>query len=114
MSEPVLHILRQAVPGKNEHLTVLEMKKRMPPCPICGRKAYLDHGIVDGFDFGWDAGCPAFCLNDGVHGISESYHPDAPHVNSYSAEKAFTAWVEYCDRMKGDGKIADGQNEVSG
>lgn len=95
-----IHILRTAVQPEGENLTLTDMRKKMPPCPICGKKAYLDHSIVDGFDFGYDAGCSAFCLDDGVHGISEPYHPDRPHINSWSAEKAFNGWVEYCERMK--------------
>lgn len=39
-------------------------------CPLCGRKAYLSHDIVDGYDMGYSIGCPGYCLNDGVHGIS--------------------------------------------
>ena len=45
-----IHILRTAVEDDGEKLTLKEMRKRMPPCPICGKKAYLDHAIVDGFD----------------------------------------------------------------
>ena len=44
----------------------------MLPCPICGRKAFVSHDVVDGFEFGWDAGCPVFKLNDGIHGIDEN------------------------------------------
>ena len=80
-------------------MTLTEMRKTMPRCPICGKKAYLSHDIVDGFDFGFYAGCPSFCLNDGVHGISESYHPDAPKISSYSAQKAYDGWLAYCQRM---------------
>lgn len=40
-------------------------------CPICGRKAWVTHELVDGFDFGWDAGCPVFKLDDGIHGITD-------------------------------------------
>lgn len=98
-----IHILQTAVQPEGEKLTLMEMRKRMPPCPICGKKAYLDHSIVDGFDFGYDAGCPSFCLDDGVHGISEPHHPDAPHISEYSAERAFYAWIAYCERMKKEG-----------
>jgi hypothetical protein len=48
-----IHILRTAVEDEGEKLSLAEMRKRMPPCPICGKKAYLDHTIADGFDFGY-------------------------------------------------------------
>ena len=95
-----IHILRTAVQPDGEKLTLTEMREKMPRCPICGKKAYLDHSIVNGFDFGYDAGCPSFCLNDGVHGISESHHQDAPHIHHWSADGAFTRWNAYCERMK--------------
>ena len=95
-----IHILRAAVADEGKKLSLAEMRKRMPPCPICGKKAYLEHIIADGFDFGYDAGCPTFCLDDGVHGISEPYDPEAPHINSWSAELAFNGWLEYCEKKK--------------
>ena len=107
MSEPVLHILREARPDKEENMTIAEMRKKMPSCPICGRKAYLKHFIVDGFDFGYGAGCPRYCLDDGIHGISECGDPRAPKVDGYSAKHAYDLWMEYCERMKSNG----GQDE---
>ena len=96
-----VHILRIAKEPEGEKMMLAEMKKTMPPCPICGKKAYLMHNIIDGFDYGYDAGCPSFCLDDGVHGISESYHPDAPHIQDYTAKLAYDGWLAYCGRMKG-------------
>lgn len=103
MSDPVIHVLRQAMQSEEEAMTMTEMRKKMPPCPICGRKAYLDHFIVDGFDFGYGAGCPKYCLDDGIHGISDSNDPRAPKVDGYSKEQAYKKWIEYCERMKADG-----------
>lgn len=80
-------------------MTLSEMRQTMPPCPICGRKAYLMHTVVDGFEFGYDAGCSRFCLNDGIHGISESYHPDASHIQDYTAQRVYDGWLAYCKRM---------------
>ena len=95
---PELHILRQAVKDETEETSLTALRKKMPPCPICGKKAFLFHDIVDGFDFGYSGGCPSFCLNDGVHGISESYDPEAPKVDGYSAKEAFDKWIAYCAR----------------
>ena len=39
----------------------------LKPCPICGSKAFVMHDVVDGFEFGWSAGCPRFKLDDGIH-----------------------------------------------
>ena len=103
MSEPVLHILREARQNEEENMTIDEMRKTMPPCPICGRKAYLMHFIVDGFDFGYGAGCPKYCLDDGIHGISDCDDPRAPKVDGYSAEQVYDLWLEYCERMNKNG-----------
>ena len=84
--------------SEEEKLTLAEMRKQMPPCPICGKKAYLAHDVVDGFDFGYSAGCPVFCLDDGIHGISESFDPDAPRVDGYSAESVCRQWKAYCEK----------------
>ena len=53
---------------KKEKKSIKELEKQMPPCPICGKKAYLEHDVVDGYDFG------------------------------YSAEQAFNNWVNYCQQ----------------
>ena len=83
---------------KKEKKSIKELEKQMPPCPICGKKAYLEHDVVDGYDFGYSAGCPSFKLNDGVHGITESFDPKAPRSYGYSAEQAFNNWVNYCQQ----------------
>lgn len=101
--EAIIHILREARQSEEENMTMTEMRKKLPPCPICGRKAYLEHFIVDGFDFGFGAGCPVYKLEDGIHGISESYDPRAPKVDGYSKEQAYEKWLAYCERMKNDG-----------
>jgi len=107
VGEMKINLLQKA---KKEH-AIAEMRKLLPPCPICGKKAYLHHDIVDGFDFGWDAGCPSFCLNDGVHGITKSHDPEAPHINSWSPVLAFEGWLEYCKRkeQKDDTDSADSE-----
>jgi hypothetical protein len=93
----IIHLLRNAVESDAEKLTLKEAMNRMPPCPICGKKAYLMHDIVDGFDFGYSGGCPVFRLDDGIHGITESYDPKAPRVDGYSAKEVLNNWLEYCE-----------------
>lgn len=69
----------------------------MLPCPICGRKAYVMHDIVDGFEFGWSAGCPVFKLNDGIHGITEEniWSSKIPNVHyMVSRQEAIETWNE--------------------
>jgi hypothetical protein len=74
----------------------LNYDKRLAPCPICGSRASVGRSIVDGFDFGWDAGCPFFSLYDGRHGITE--HMDFmfwPTVHGCNTkEDAILAWNE--------------------
>lgn len=95
-----VHILRKHKPSDSENLTLGEMRKTMTPCPICGKKAFLSHYIVDGFDFGFMAGCPAYCLDDGVHGITDMNDPRAPRVTGYSAEQVYRKWNAYCKKME--------------
>lgn len=61
-------IVCKTVEDDNNSKKIVELRKKLPPCPICGRKAYLSHDIADGADFGYSAGCPAFHLKDGIHG----------------------------------------------
>lgn len=69
---------------------------RLLPCPVCGRKAFVSHDIVDGFEFGWSAGCPTFKINDGVHGVTEDTPiEERPIVFSMlSREIAIKKWNE--------------------
>ena len=48
-------------------------EEKLKPCPICGSKSFVQHDIVDGFDFGWSVGCPRACIADGIHGFNDSY-----------------------------------------
>ena len=99
MCQPVCHVLQKAKLREEERMTMGEMRKTMPPCPICGAEAFLDHDVIDGFDFGYMAGCPTYHLDDGIHGFSEPYNPDAPRVEGYSAKDVYDKWVSYCERM---------------
>ena len=94
--EPVVIALRK----QKEDEAPKTLLAKMPPCPICGKKAYMMHGIVDGFDFGFDGGCPSFCLNDGKHGIAELSDPKSPNVKGFSYRSVYAKWLNYCKRMK--------------
>ena len=94
MSEHVVHILTSV---KKEQ-TPKELKEKMPPCPICGKKAYLLHDVVDGYDFGYLGGCASFRLYDGVHGITDIDDPEAPRFRGYSFKEVYDKWIEYCRR----------------
>lgn len=60
----------------------------LEPCPVCGAKATVIHMVdtYDRADFGWDAGCPRYKLNDGIH--------DKPMIVSGlgSKDAAINAW----------------------
>ena len=96
-------ILCQAASDDNRSKTMEELRKKLPPCPICGRKAYLSHDVVDGADYGYSAGCPAFRLNDRLHGLTEQsdkkMFPDVMYCDT--ARQAFNKWVKYCEKYKG-------------
>ena len=77
----------------------MKYEEKLKPCPICGRKSYVRHSIVDGFDFGFDVGCPAFCLDDGIHGIDEN-SPQEEHPSLHcrtSKQQAVSEWNEWVD-----------------
>ena len=69
--------------------------EELKPCPICGRKPFVDHDIVDGFDFGWAVGCPVACIGDKHHRLNdpESFYK-AKLVMYYftSKQEAIKAW----------------------
>ena len=75
--------------------------ERLKPCPICGAKAFVQHDIVDGFEFGWSVGCPRACISDGVHGFNdpESFHKARLTMFNFSSkEQAIDTWNERCER----------------
>ncbi len=75
-----------------------------PNCPICGKKAYVMHTIVDGFEFGWDAGCASACIDDGVHGITDSTPSNKFPRVSYclSREAAIERWRKWVEKWRAD------------
>lgn len=81
--------------------------KSMLPCPICGAKAFVMHDIVDGFDFGWSAGCPRYKLDDGIHGISD----DTPDLERpklsylFSKAEAIEKWNKKAERIKANASM---------
>ena len=96
-------ILCQAASDDNRSKTMEELRKKLPPCPICGKKAYLSHDVVDRADYGYSVGCPAFRLYDGIHGLTEqsdrNTYPSFMCCNT--AKEAFNKWVKYCEKYKG-------------
>ena len=96
MSDHVV-VLCERARRTSPHKDLLE---QMPPCPICGRKAYLSHDVADGADYGYSGGCPAYCLNDGIHGISDRWDTKRPVVTGDSLKEVFDKWLAYCKRME--------------
>lgn len=45
------------------------MVSELKPCPECGANAVVVHMVdtYDRADFGFDAGCPRYKTNDGIH-----------------------------------------------
>lgn len=66
-------------------------------------KAFISKDIVDGFWFGWSVGCPRFCLDDGIHGLS--FYTPEEEVEKYrltgfnysTKEDAIEAWNDRVD-----------------
>lgn len=71
----------------------------LKPCPVCRGKASATHLAGDGMDFGWMAGCNRFCINDGIHGVTD----DTPKekylsVYGYSKKAVVEAWNKKVER----------------
>lgn len=71
----------------------------LKPCPLCGRKAFINHDIVLGFDFGWSVGCPRACIDDPVHKLGKEEFKKARLVMHYFASRkdAVEAWNRRVD-----------------
>ena len=87
----IIHILRPI--SEEENLETSEALLR--PCPVCGAKAYIHRAAPDGFFMGYSAGCPRFCIGDGIHGIetfegAEAYGYAVHHC--FTKEEAIAAW----------------------
>ncbi len=93
-----MYYLRQ-MPNARKKLEV-EMSKRasgLRPCPVCGKKAFLVH-----LQSGWAAGCPAFDVGDGVHGVTEEMPRDTHFIISGCPyeDVAIYKWNRKADRWK--------------
>ena len=78
----------------------------LKPCPVCGSKAFLSRDVIDGvFFMGWSAGCPRYCIGDGIHGI-ETYEEDETMGYSFfgctTKEEAIEAWNRRAEDGKAD------------
>lgn len=65
----------------------------LPPCPVCGATAYLSRDVIDGFFMGFSAGCPHYCLYDGVHGHTfDTPEEDRLSRSEFSSAGEAVAW----------------------
>ena len=85
---------------EERRVTIAELKKQMPPCPICGKKATITSLSFDGYFMGFDGGCPSYRINDGVHHIQRWTDPKAPSVTGITPEIVAERWTTYCEKMK--------------
>ena len=87
----------------NRSKAMKALREKLPPCPICGKKAYLSHDVFDGADYGYSSGCPAFHLKDGIHGIDDMFSDEKTWPSFLycdTAKQAFNKWVRYCNKFK--------------
>ena len=81
------------------------MKPTLMPCPICGAKAFIKHDVVDGFNFGWEVGCPAAKIGDEVHGLKDYEAFKAARLNfmfMHSRMQAARVWNDRCKEAQND------------
>ena len=67
----------------------------LKPCPKCGARAFIHRDAPDDYFMGYSAGCPRYCINDGIHGIStvEQHEEKGYAVHGYfTKQEAINAW----------------------
>lgn len=72
----------------------------LPRCPVCGAEAFVSRDVVDGFFMGFSAGCPRYCLFDGIHG-HDFATPEEDHLTQtafFTEEEAIAWWKERAAR----------------
>lgn len=74
----------------------------LKPCPRCGTKAYVSRDVADGFYFGWSAGCPRYCHNDGIHGTTiHTPEKDLYAIHgACSKDEAIKLWNKRVEHLK--------------
>lgn len=75
--------------------------KTLPHCPICGSTAFIEHDVVDGYDFGYSIGCPRACINDGIHNLNTYESFKAARIvlhGIYTKDAAIKKWLERCKK----------------
>lgn len=76
--------------AKANNKSLVSLRRKLPRCPFCKKKAFLSHDVVDGADFGYSVGCPAYRAGDGVHPTHASFY------GFYHKEEAARKWTEFC------------------
>lgn len=97
------HTAKQLLPGcRCRNLIKENDMSELKPCPRCGTKAYLSRDVVDGFYFGWSAGCPRYCHYDGIHGTTiDTSEEDCYAVHgANSKEEAIEIWNNRVEHLK--------------
>ena len=82
--------------AKKDNKGIVSLRKKLPRCPICKKKAFLSHDVVDRADMGYSVGCPAYRTGDGVHSINAAFY------GFYTKEEAAQKWTQFCFAV-GDG-----------
>lgn len=70
------------------------MKIIKPNCPICGKQAYINCDVPDGFYMGWSVGCVSYKENDNVHLMKASRH------NLCSEKECIKWWERFVNKNK--------------
>ena len=79
--------------------------RKLMPCPICGAKAFISHDVIDGFNCGWEVGCPDARIGDEVHGCNDydSFKKARLHfMFVHSRDQAIKLWNDRCKEAQND------------
>ena len=88
------YILRPHSVTEDDKVSIKKAMTMLEDCPICGSHAYISKDVVDGFYFGYSVGCPRFCMNDGIHGVTDDM-PESTHLSLHcldSVEECIAKW----------------------
>lgn len=86
-------LCQTATDEDNKSKSMAALRRSLPRCPVCHKKAFLTHDVADGADYGYSVGCPAYRTGDGVHPYNASFY------GFCTKEEAARKWTAFCEAV---------------